>query len=75
MLLVEILAPDYKLYNHFVAKFRQTLDTFTDTRMAEELAELDRWKIVFRYLLTLSCPPMKYCFKSGCLEARTPQTH
>ena len=43
VLLEEILAPDYEVYNHFVAKFRQTLDTFTATRMKEELAELDRW--------------------------------
>ena len=43
VLLEEILAPDYKVYNHFLAKFRQTLDTFTATRMEEELAELDRW--------------------------------
>ena len=43
VLLEEILAPDYKVYNHFVTKFRQTLDTFTATRMKEELAELDRW--------------------------------
>ena len=42
-MLKEILAPDYKVYNHFVAKFRQKLDTFTATRMKEELAELDRW--------------------------------
>ena len=42
-LLEDILAPDYEVYNHFVAKFRQTLDTFTATRMEEELAELDRW--------------------------------
>ena len=41
-LLEEILAPDYEVYNHFVAKFRQTLDTFTATRMAQEMAELDR---------------------------------
>ena len=44
VLLEEILAPDYKVYNHFMSKFRQTLDTFTATRMKEELAELDRWK-------------------------------
>ena len=50
MLLEEILAPDYKVYNHFLAKFRQTLDTFTATRMKEELAELDRWKTLLKYL-------------------------
>ena len=50
MLLEEILAPDYEVYNHFVAKFRQTLDTFTATRMAQEMAELDRWKTLFKYL-------------------------
>ena len=50
MLLEEILAPDYKVYNHFVAKFRQTLDTFTATRMAQEMAELDRWKTLLKYL-------------------------
>ena len=42
-LLEEILAPDYKVYKHFVAKFRQMLDTFTDIRMKEEVTELDRW--------------------------------
>ena len=43
VLLEEILAPDYEVYNHFVTKFKQKLDTFTATRMKEELAELDRW--------------------------------
>ena len=50
MLLEEILAPDYEVYNHFVTKFRQTLDTFTATRMAQEMAELDRWKTLLKYL-------------------------
>ena len=42
VLLEEILAPDYEVYNHFVTKFRQTLETFTANRMAQEMAELDR---------------------------------
>ena len=49
-LLEEILAPDYEVYNHFMAKFRQKLDTFTATRMAAEVAELDRWKTRLKYL-------------------------
>ena len=36
------MAPDYEVYNHFLAKFRQQLDTFGPGRMAEELAELER---------------------------------
>ena len=36
------MAPDYEVYNHFVAKFRQQLDTFGPGRMAEQLAELER---------------------------------
>jgi len=41
-LLEAIMAPDYEVYNHFVAKFRQQLDTFGPGRMAEQLAELER---------------------------------
>ena len=36
------MAPDYEVYNHFLAKFHQQLDTFGPGRMAEELAELER---------------------------------
>ena len=35
-----ILAPDYRLYNHFLAKFLERLDQFGSARLTAELAEL-----------------------------------
>ena len=39
-LLTKIMAPDYKVYNHFKAKFDEKLREFGATEMATELAEL-----------------------------------
>lgn len=35
------MAPDYKLYNYFKDKFEQKLDSFSQSRMQEELVQLD----------------------------------
>ena len=36
------MAPDYKLYNYFRDKFEQKLDSFSQSRMQGELAQLDQ---------------------------------
>ena len=36
------MAPDYKVYNYFKAKFDQKVEVFGHKRMSLELAELDR---------------------------------
>jgi hypothetical protein len=38
--LAEWLAADYKLYNHFKAKFERTVEDFGSARMSRELEEL-----------------------------------
>ena len=38
--LKQILAPDYKVYNHFKSKFDDRLEAFGSGRMEEELGEL-----------------------------------
>ena len=41
-LLEKKMAPDYKVYNYFKAKFDQKLKDFGHRRMSQELEELDR---------------------------------
>ena len=41
-LLENIMAPDYKVYNHFKAKFDQKLKDLGESRLSQELKELDR---------------------------------
>ena len=41
-LLEKKMAPDYKVYNYFKAKFDQKLSDFGHGRMSHELEELDR---------------------------------
>ena len=41
-LLEKKMAPDYKVYNHFKAKFDQKLHDFGHRRMSQELEELDK---------------------------------
>ena len=40
--LEKIMQQDYKLYNFFKEKFQRQVETFGESRMAAELAELDR---------------------------------
>ena len=39
-LLTKIMAPDYKVYNHFKAKFEERVEEFGRSRLEAEVAEL-----------------------------------